>query len=57
MGLRRAVRCALLVMAAIAVGRKGNPAQLPEDLREMESPNTRNPLKEIAREWQGQSAG
>ncbi|NNL76899.1 MAG: nitroreductase, partial [Desulfobacterales bacterium] len=36
------------VMAAIAVGRKGNADQLPDDLRTMESPNTRKPLSEVA---------
>lgn len=37
-----------LIMAAIAVGRKGDADQLPEDLRSMESPNTRKPLAEVA---------
>ncbi len=36
------------IMAAIAVGRKDNADQLPEDLRAMESPNTRKPLAEVA---------
>ena len=36
------------VMAGIAVGRKGDDAHLPEDLRRMESPNTRKPLTEVA---------
>jgi nitroreductase len=37
-----------LIMAAIAVGRKGDADQLPEDIRSMESPNTRKPLAEVA---------
>lgn len=37
-----------LVMAAIAVGRKGDADQLADDLRVMESPNTRKPLSEVA---------
>ena len=37
-----------LVMAAIAVGRKGNADHLPDDLRAMESPNTRKPLSDVA---------
>ena len=37
-----------LIMAAIAVGRKGDADQLPDDLRAMESPNTRKPLSEVA---------
>jgi hypothetical protein len=37
------------VMAAIAVGRKDEAAdQLPDDLRAMESPNTRKPPSEVA---------
>ena len=37
------------VMAAIAVGRKDEAAEdLPEDLRAMESPNTRKPPSEVA---------
>jgi nitroreductase len=37
------------VMAAIAVGRKDEAAEdLPEDLRAMESPNTRKPASEVA---------
>ncbi|MFH1706901.1 MAG: nitroreductase family protein [Planctomycetota bacterium] len=39
------------VMAAIAVGRKGEAAALPEDMRAMESPNDRKPLAETAREF------
>ena len=34
-------------MAAIAVGRKGDPAQLPEDLEAIERPNERKGLSEI----------
>ncbi len=37
-----------LVMAAIAVGRKGDADQLPDDLRAMESPNDRMPLTAVA---------
>jgi nitroreductase len=37
-----------LIMAAIAVGRKGDADQLPEDLRIMESPNARKPPAEVA---------
>ena len=37
-----------LIMAAIAVGRKGDADQLPEDLLAMESPNIRKPLAEVA---------
>lgn len=36
------------VMVAIAVGRRGDPSQLPEGLAELESPNTRKPLAEVA---------
>ncbi len=36
------------VLAAVAVGRRGTPAHLPEDLRAIESPNTRKPHDEIA---------
>ena len=37
-----------LVMAAIAVGRKTEDSGLPEDLRAMESPNSRKPHAEVA---------
>jgi nitroreductase len=37
-----------LIMAAIAVGRKGNADQMPEDIQAMESPNTRKPLADVA---------
>lgn len=37
------------IRAAIAVGRRGDPAHLPEDLRAIESPNTRKPLADIMR--------
>jgi hypothetical protein len=37
-----------LIMAAIAVGRKGNADQMPEDIRAMESPNMRKPPAEVA---------
>ena len=36
------------VEAAYAVGRLGDPAQLPEGLREREHPNSRTPLAELA---------
>ncbi len=36
------------VEAAYAVGRKGDPAQLPEPLRSREMPNDRKPLAELA---------
>ncbi len=36
------------VIAAVAVGRHGDPAELPDDLRQMESPNGRKPREEIA---------
>lgn len=39
------------IIAAIAVGRRGDPADLPdEDLREREKPSERKPLAEIMRE-------
>ena len=38
------------VMAAIAVGRRSTPENLPEDMRKGELPNTRKPLEEVARE-------
>jgi hypothetical protein len=37
-----------LVMAAIAVGRKTDDSGLPDDLRAMESPNSRKPHAEVA---------
>ena len=37
-----------LVMAAIAVGRKTEDSGLPDDLRAMESPNSRKPHAEVA---------
>jgi nitroreductase len=37
-----------LVMAAIAVGRLGDAAALPDDLRAMEAPNSRKPHAEVA---------
>ena len=36
------------IMAAIAVGRKGDTNQLSEDLRQIEAPNSRKPLSEVA---------
>ncbi|WP_298037655.1 nitroreductase family protein [uncultured Desulfuromonas sp.] len=39
------------IMAAVAVGRRADPTTLPEDLREMESPNDRKPLSEVAAEF------
>ena len=38
------------VEAMVAVGRPGDPARLPEQLREREAPSTRKPLSEITRE-------
>jgi nitroreductase len=35
------------VMAAVAVGKKGDPQQLPLQAREMEAPNGRKPLSEV----------
>ena len=37
-----------LVMAAIAVGRRKSPADLPDDLMKVEKPNERKPLAEVA---------
>jgi nitroreductase len=37
------------IMAAIAVGRYGNAADLPEDLAKREAPSDRKPLEEVAR--------
>jgi nitroreductase len=37
-----------IVMAAIAVGRKGDADQLEDDLSSIESPNARKPLSEVA---------
>jgi nitroreductase len=37
-----------LVMAAVAVGRKTEDSWLPDDLRAMESPNSRKPHAEVA---------
>ena len=39
------------VMAAVAVGRRGDPAVLPDDLKQIEAPNERNPLGEVAAEF------
>ena len=36
------------IEAAIAIGRRGDPATLPEGLRERETPSDRKPLGEIA---------
>ncbi|KAA3612409.1 MAG: nitroreductase [Planctomycetota bacterium] len=38
-------------MAAFAIGYRGDPASLPEDLREREKPSGRKAWTEIAREW------
>ena len=45
---RRRVRETHHIMAAIAVGRKGDAAQLSDDLRQMETPNSRKPLSQVA---------
>lgn len=37
------------ILAAIAVGRRGPPGQLPAAMRERETPNNRRPLAEIVR--------
>jgi len=37
------------VMAAVAVGRRSDPAALPEDLEKVEHPNERKPLDEVMR--------
>jgi nitroreductase len=37
------------IMAAVAVGRRGDPALLPEEVAERELPNARKPLAEVAR--------
>ena len=39
------------VIAGIAVGRRGDPSQLSEDLQERERPSDRKPLSEVARRW------
>lgn len=38
------------IMAAVAVGRRGDPAVLPEEVAARELPNARMPLAEVARE-------
>lgn len=38
------------ILAAIAIGRRGDPETLPENLKRIESPNTRKPLSEVALE-------
>jgi len=38
------------VEAMVAVGLPGNPSDLPQDLRERETPSDRKPVKQIARE-------
>jgi nitroreductase len=37
-----------LIMAAVAAGRRGDATGLPDDLRAMESPNSRKPHAEVA---------
>jgi hypothetical protein len=37
------------IVAAIAVGRRASPEQLPPDVAERERPNERRPLAEVAR--------
>ena len=39
------------IICAFAIGKKGNKANLPEKLQNMEEPNTRKPLEEIY--WEG----
>jgi nitroreductase len=36
------------VHAVVAIGRRGDPASLPDGLRERETPNGRNPLESVA---------
>jgi nitroreductase len=38
------------ILAAVAVGRRGDPGSLPEDLRAAEAPSPRKPLAEVGRE-------
>jgi len=38
------------IMAAVAVGRRGDPTELPAELAAREQPNDRRPLAEVARE-------
>lgn len=38
------------IMAAVAVGRYGDPELLPDDLRAIEAPNGRKPPEEVARQ-------
>lgn len=40
------------ILAAVAVGRRGDPALLPNDLRQYETPNNRKPPVEVARTTQ-----
>lgn len=37
------------ILAAVAVGRRGRPEALPEELQERETPNDRRPLSDVAR--------
>lgn len=39
------------VIAAIAIGHRGELSTLPEDLQGRESPNSRKPLAEVAKKW------
>jgi nitroreductase len=39
-----------LVLVAVAVGKPGDPALLPEGLRAREAPNARRPVEELVRE-------
>lgn len=39
------------VIAAIAIGRRGDPSGLAEDLQGREKPNDRKPLSEVAKKW------
>lgn len=47
------------IMAAVAIGRRGRPEVLGEDLRSAEAPNARKPHAEVAREggFRGADAG
>lgn len=39
------------VIVAIAIGRRGDPSGLAEDLQGREKPNDRKPLSEVAKKW------
>jgi nitroreductase len=43
------------IMAAVAIGRRGDAQMLPEDVAAREQPNQRKPLSEVA--WEGRFSG